>query len=102
MTFIFLFLHTAAVHAGIGLEPLNNFLAGMNMHPISNSLWTAQLKERGPSLEAVVQESVNAALEEERATVSEGEDEGMTISVDGAWQSRGSGRSYNSASGEYW
>ncbi len=70
------------------------------MRPISYSLWNARLEETSPSLKTVVQESVQAALKEEHAiSVAEGKERGVTIAVDGAWQSRGSGRSYNSASG---
>ena len=91
-----------SIHAGIGeREQLNNLLSSMNIHPITQSLWTRlQQCEVGPALSKVAKESVVSALQEEHnATVAAGESGGVTLSVDGGWQSRGSGRSYNSASG---
>ena len=60
------FIISASVHAGIGLEKLNNLLAGVNIHPISNVLWTKRLDEMAPALEAVAQESISSALQAEK------------------------------------
>jgi cytochrome c551/c552 len=63
-------------------------------------LWDKRQQEITPGLTSVVQESIAAALDEEKeATEAAGDEGGVSLSVDGAWQSRGSGRSYNSASG---
>ena len=89
-----------SIHAGIGLEQLSNLLSSMNIHPISNDLWAKRQEEIAPALSEVAKTSVSFALYNELdAAITAGEDNGINISVDGAWQSRGSGRSYNSASG---
>ena len=89
-----------AIHAGLGLEQLNNLLSSINVHPVSNTLWSNRHREVAPALSKIVKDSVSSALQDEHnATVASGESSGVTISVDGAWQSRGSGRSFNSASG---
>lgn len=58
---------SASIHAGIGVEQLNNLLTALNIHPISNTLWSSRLEETAPALEAIVQESVTSALQEEKA-----------------------------------
>ena len=88
------------IHAGFGLEQLNNLLTTVNISPVSNSLWTRKQQEISEPLAQVVEESVTSALfAEQNATIAAGEGDSICVSVDGAWQSRGSGRSYNSASG---
>ena len=98
VTFISLFV--GSIHAGLGLEQLNNLLSSINVHPISNKLWSNRQHEVAPALSKVADDSVASALQEENdATIASGDTGGVTVSVDGAWQSRGSGRSYSSASG---
>ena len=58
--------HIACVHAGIGQEPLNNILATLNIHPISNDLWTRRLSEVSPGFTRVAKQSVAAALQQEK------------------------------------
>ena len=72
----------------------------MNIHPISNDLWMRRQREVAPALTKVVEDSVSSTLiDEQNATIEAGQDNRISVSVDGAWQSRGSGRSYSSASG---
>ena len=63
-------------------------------------MWAKRQQEIAPALSKVTNDSISSALQSEYVTTQvSGDDNGITISVDGAWQSRGSGRGYNSASG---
>lgn len=93
-------LATAMVHSGIGGRQVNSFLSALNIPPVSNTLLSKREKEMGSAMECVAQASVMENLSEEvkLSKIDENTD-GLTVSVDGAWQKRGSGRSFDSLSG---
>ncbi|XP_062596748.1 uncharacterized protein LOC134258226 [Saccostrea cucullata] len=81
-------------------EKVNSFLSALNIPTVSNVVLSQREKEMGPALERVATASMKESLSEEVRLSKAGEKtSGLTASVDGAWQKRGSGRSYDSLSG---
>ncbi|XP_052088170.1 uncharacterized protein LOC127725289 [Mytilus californianus] len=80
-----------------------NFLAGINIPPIAVKNLKIREREIGKSIEKCAEMSCQKALQEE-IDLSRDEDDhsngtSITVSFDGAWQKRGSGRSYSSLTG---
>uniref|UniRef100_K1P9C4 Mutator-like transposase domain-containing protein n=1 Tax=Magallana gigas TaxID=29159 RepID=K1P9C4_MAGGI len=94
-------LHARAVqHTGVGYTQINGILAELNIPPISKTLLYTRQEEVGQATESVASSSINDALQEElEATTKNKQSTSNTVSVDGAWQKRGSGRSYDSLTG---
>lgn len=70
------------------------------MPPISNSMWQARMAEIEKPVASVSSKTLKKALEEEKKASEDAGEAGIKFSFDAGWQSRGSGRSYNSASGK--
>nr|XP_034316705.1 uncharacterized protein LOC117686129 [Crassostrea gigas] len=93
-------LAAAVQHTGVGYTQINGILAELNIPPISKTLLYTRQEEVGQATESVASSSINDALQEEvEATTKNKQSTSITISVDGAWQKRGSGRSYDSLTG---
>ncbi|XP_070538473.1 uncharacterized protein [Ptychodera flava] len=95
-------LGAAMLHAGIGERQINKFLTVLNMKAIHHKSLKKSEREVGKAIENVAKESVRRALfEEKEVTCKQSNDtnELITVSVDGGWQKRGSGKCYNSLSG---
>ncbi|VDI23020.1 Hypothetical predicted protein [Mytilus galloprovincialis] len=93
-------LATAMVHTGIGGRQVNTFLTALNIPPVSNTLLCARQKESGGAIETVAESTMALCLSEELdITKNKSDSDELIVSVDGAWQKRGSGRSYDSLSG---
>ncbi|VDI48874.1 Hypothetical predicted protein, partial [Mytilus galloprovincialis] len=91
---------TAMVHTGIGGRQVNSFLTALNIPPVSNTLLSARQKESGSAIETVAETTIAECLSQEiDITKQKFDSNELTVSVDGAWQKRGSGRSYDSLSG---
>ena len=89
------------LHAGIGERHLNNLFATMNLPQISHTSLKKREDEIGSVLESFAKQSVESALLKEKELSEQNIEEttGIDISVDTAWQKRGSQRSYSSLSG---
>ena len=93
------------LHAGIGERHLNNLFATMNLPQISHTSLKKREDEIGSVLESFTRHSVESALSKEMELSEQNTEEstagntGIDISVDTAWQKRGSQRSYSSLSG---
>lgn len=93
-------LATAMIHTGMNTSQVNNFLAAINIPPVSEKVITNRMKESGLSVEEIAKESMQEAISEERLLTHEKQGaDAITASVDAGWQKRGSGRSYDSLSG---
>uniref|UniRef100_A0A8W8P2F2 Exonuclease domain-containing protein n=1 Tax=Magallana gigas TaxID=29159 RepID=A0A8W8P2F2_MAGGI len=93
-------LAAAVQHTGVGYTQINGILAELNIPPISKTLLYTRQEEVGQATESVASSSINDALQEEvEATTKNKQSTSITVSVDGAWQKRGSGRSYDSLTG---
>ncbi|XP_069122588.1 uncharacterized protein [Argopecten irradians] len=91
---------TAMVHTGLGGRQINAVLAAVNIPPVSNTLLHARQAESGPAFEDVAEDSIQDSLNKEiQLTTEKSGNSDLTVSVDGAWQKRGSGRSFDSLSG---
>ncbi|XP_062588881.1 uncharacterized protein LOC134250534 isoform X2 [Saccostrea cucullata] len=87
-------------HTGIGFDQISGILAELNMPPISRTLLSSRQEEIGKATESVASLSLQQALEEEvLATNIKKQSSSISVSVDGGWQKRGSGRSYDSLTG---
>ncbi|XP_077991796.1 uncharacterized protein LOC144446003 [Glandiceps talaboti] len=93
------------IHAGIGERQLNSLLSSLNIPPVNHRTLKKREREIGKVIEEIAVTSTTSALiEEESATAKSDErirraEDGVSASVDGGWQTRGSGRAYNSLSG---
>ncbi|VDI14931.1 Hypothetical predicted protein [Mytilus galloprovincialis] len=93
-------LSGSMVHTGIGGRQVNSFLTALNIPPVSNTLLSARQKESGSAIETVAETTIAECLSQEiDITKQKFDSNELTVSVDGAWQKRGSGRSYDSLSG---
>ncbi|XP_063412530.1 uncharacterized protein LOC134722744 [Mytilus trossulus] len=93
----------AYLDAGMGPHQTVNFLAGINIPPIAVKNLKIREREIGKTIEKCAEMSCQKALQEE-IDLSRDEDDNLngpsiTVSFDGAWQKRGSGRSYSSLTG---
>ena len=93
------------LHAGIGEMHLNNLFATMNLPQISHTSLKKREDEIGSVLETFAKHSAESSLINEKELSEQKPDEsatgstGIDVSVDTAWQKRGSQRSYSSLSG---
>ena len=91
------------IHSGIGEAHLNNLLSTMNLPQISHQCVKERETEIGSVMESLAKKSVNAALKKEfelsLKDTSMGQQTGIEVSSDAAWQKCGLQRSYNSLSG---
>lgn len=93
-------LASAMINAGVGGRQINSILTSLNIPPVSEPTLRSRQKEIGPVIELVAEDSIeNSIAEEIRLTEENSGDGRLTVSVDGAWQKRGSGRSFDSLSG---
>ncbi|XP_061186114.1 uncharacterized protein LOC133195733 [Saccostrea echinata] len=93
-------LAAAVQHTGIGYDQISGILAELNVPPVSRTLLSSRQEEVGSATESVATETIQEALEQEVLTTSmSNQSPSITVSVDGAWQKRGSGRSYDSLTG---
>ncbi|XP_056006937.1 DNA polymerase III PolC-type-like [Ostrea edulis] len=88
-------LAAGMINSGLGETHLNTFLAVLNVPGISKQGLKEREREVGNTLKKMAEESCQAILLEE----VEKSDGNLTVSFDGAWQKRGTGRSYNSLTG---
>ena len=82
------------LHTGTGPSGVRRFMHGIEVPTISETSLKKREREVGPVLEKLARESCNKGLEEEKQLAYD-----LVASFDAGWQSRGSGRSYNSKSG---
>ncbi|CAG2194346.1 unnamed protein product [Mytilus edulis] len=82
-------LALAAIDLGLGEHQINGLLSILNIPTVSHCMIDSRIREVGDVIESVADQS----MEE-----SDGNDN-VTVSVDAAWQRRGSGRSYDSLTG---
>ena len=93
------------LHAGIGETHLNNLFTTMNLPQITHRSLKKCENEIGPILESFAKQSAaNALMQEKELSEKQAEESetgsfGINVSVDTAWQKRGSQRSYSSLSG---
>ncbi|XP_062590039.1 uncharacterized protein LOC134251653 [Saccostrea cucullata] len=83
------------INGGFGESHLNAFLAVLNIPGISKGGLKEREREVGSTLSKMAEESCRTSLLEE----VEKSDGNLTVSFDGAWQKRGTGRAYNSLTG---
>ncbi|XP_052092416.1 uncharacterized protein LOC127728864 [Mytilus californianus] len=93
----------AYLNAGMCPHQTVNFLADINIPPIAVKNLKIREREIGKTIEKCAEMSCQKALQEE-IDLSRDEDDhlngpSITVSFDGAWQKRGSGRSYSSLTG---
>ncbi|XP_063433536.1 uncharacterized protein LOC134715345 isoform X2 [Mytilus trossulus] len=88
------------IHVGLGEQQVNGILAELNIPTVSHSMLDERQREIGGVIEHVAEESINEWMAKEVALNNEcdGTDD-LTVSVDAGWQTRGSGRAYNSLTG---
>ena len=91
------------IHSGIGEAHLNNLPSTMNLPQISHRCLKERETEIGSAMESLAKKLVDAALKKEfelsLKDTSMGQQTGIEVSSDAAWQKCGSQRSYNSLSG---
>jgi hypothetical protein len=93
------------LNIGSGATHVNSFLAAMNIPPLHPSSMKKRENEVGKKIIDVANQSCQDALDEEKqkcrtaSGVSETEEVGLSVSFDGGWSTRGSGRGYNSDTG---
>ncbi|XP_061179391.1 uncharacterized protein LOC133188017 [Saccostrea echinata] len=75
-----------------------NLLSTLNIPPCSKTTLKEREREIGCAVENVAQTSCAAAAAKEKEMTGDSS-EGLSVSFDGGWQKRGSGRSYSSLSG---
>lgn len=94
------------LHSGQGATSVNAFLTTLNLPSYHHKSLKRRERESGPEIESLAKRLCEESLkrEKELASASLGTDNAstvdLTVSYDAAWNKRGSGRSYNSKSGE--
>ncbi|XP_061175979.1 uncharacterized protein LOC133184928 [Saccostrea echinata] len=88
-------LAAGMLNGGYGITHVNALLAALNIPGITNRSLKSREREVGEHLEEMAGQSCNKVLQEEMK-LSDGD---ITVSFDGAWQKRGTGRGYNSLTG---
>ncbi|XP_062607553.1 uncharacterized protein LOC134269372 [Saccostrea cucullata] len=84
------------LHAGIGEKKLSMLLSVLNIPPLSKTSLKKSEREVGRAVEDVAK---NSCKEFATAEVESFGNDDLSVSFDGGWQKRGSGRSYSSLSG---
>ncbi|XP_062603151.1 uncharacterized protein LOC134264915 [Saccostrea cucullata] len=88
-------LAAGMLNGGYGITHVNALLAALNIPGITNKSLKSREREVGKHLEEMAGQSCNEVLQEEMKL----RDGDITVSFDGAWQKRGTGRGYNSLTG---
>ncbi|CAC5412427.1 unnamed protein product [Mytilus coruscus] len=91
-------LQQSAIDLGLGEHQINGLLSILNIPTVSHCMIDNRIREVGDVIESVADESMEEWTEKEMTRESDGNDN-VTVSVDAAWQRRGSGRSYDSLTG---
>ncbi|CAG2214441.1 unnamed protein product [Mytilus edulis] len=89
----------AAIDLGLGEHQINGLLSILNIPTVSHCMIDNRIREVGDVIESVADQSMEEWTEKEMTRESDGNDN-VTVSVDAAWQRRGSGRSYDSLTGK--
>ena len=94
---------TGILHTGIGETHVNNLLSALNIPQINHKSLKQREVEIGTIIQAYADKSVDIALKKEQElTKKELNITGnvrIEVSLDAAWQKRGTQKSYNSLSG---
>lgn len=93
-------LALAAIDLGLGEHQINGLLSILNIPTVSHCMIDNRIREVGDVIESVADESMEEWTEKEKEMTRESDgNDNVTVSVDAAWQRRGSGRSYDSLTG---
>ena len=92
------------IHAGMGAQYVNSFLTTMNIPPLHHKTMKKREREIGNAVDSIAKKSCLDALADEKESNKEilnfaNARKGLSVSSDAVWQTRGTGRSYNSDSG---
>ena len=93
------------VHAGLGSSALNRYFASINVPPLSIKGTKKREREIGPTIEKLAKSSCRDGIDTEIQAIGDGVETGLettelTASFDMGWNCKGSGRAYNSKSGQ--
>ncbi|CAG2248750.1 GGA [Mytilus edulis] len=93
-------LALAAIDLGLGEHQINGLLSILNIPTVSHCMIDSRIREVGDVIESVADQSMEEWTEREKEMTRESDgNDNVTVSVDAAWQRRGSGRSYDSLTG---
>ncbi|XP_076082639.1 uncharacterized protein LOC143053746 [Mytilus galloprovincialis] len=93
-------LALAAIDLGLGEHQINGLLSILNIPTVSHCMIDSRIREFGDVIESVADQSMEEWTEREKEMTRESDgNDNVTVSVDAAWQRRGSGRSYDSLTG---
>ncbi|CAC5378782.1 unnamed protein product [Mytilus coruscus] len=93
-------LALAAIDLGLGEHQINGLLSILNIPTVSHCMIDNRIREVGDVIESVADKSLEEWTEKEKEMTRESVgNDNVTVSVDAAWQRRGSGRSYDSLTG---
>ncbi|CAG2197357.1 unnamed protein product [Mytilus edulis] len=93
-------LALAAIDLGLGEHQINGLLSILNIPTVSHCMIDSRIREVGDVIESVADQSMEEWTEKEKEMTRESDgNDNVTVSVDAAWQRRGSGRSYDSLTG---
>ncbi|CAG2232154.1 unnamed protein product [Mytilus edulis] len=93
-------LALAAIDLGLGEHQINGLLSILNIPTVSHCMIDNRIREVGDVIESVADKSMEEWTEKEKEMTRESDgNDNVTVSVDAAWQRRGSGRSYDSLTG---
>ncbi|CAC5360207.1 unnamed protein product [Mytilus coruscus] len=88
-------LALAAIDLGLGEHQINGLLSILNIPTVSHCMIDNRIREVGDVIESVADESMEEWTEKKKEMTRESDgNDNVTVSVDAAWQRRGSGRSY--------
>ncbi|XP_023932628.1 uncharacterized protein LOC106177003 [Lingula anatina] len=89
------------IHAGVGHSQLQSIFSTLNFPPLGHNIVKRSEREIGIAIEEVAQSSTDSATQEEMHLLNAANtaEPKLEVSVDGGWQTRGSGRNYGSLSG---
>ncbi|XP_061193563.1 uncharacterized protein LOC133201777 [Saccostrea echinata] len=90
-------LGAGIANSGIGFSVLQMLFASLNIPGVAAGTVKKRDREAGKAIESVAQKSCNDALDEE-LKMNDGKVE-IRVAADAGWQTRSSGRKYNSYSG---
>ncbi|CAG2220385.1 unnamed protein product [Mytilus edulis] len=93
-------LALAAIDLGLGEHQINGLLSILNIPTVSHCMIDSRIREVGDVIESVADQSMEEWTEKEKEMTRESDgNDNVTVSVDTAWQRRGSGRSDDSLTG---
>ncbi|CAG2209294.1 unnamed protein product [Mytilus edulis] len=94
-------LQQSAIDLGLGEHQINGLLSILNIPTVSHCMIDNRIREVGDVIESVADKSMEEWTEKEKEMTRESDgNDNVTVSVDAAWQRRGSGRSYDSLTGK--